>query len=155
MPQCNDVALLSDPVQTTAPTSAADELRGLLREWHESMEPLEDRMDGSAGAGADNMGGDADAPGDDEDGAGDESLDGDDSDEEWIDWTLADGNDVMEVGETTTGTQNPLFSRARSVAGRCRFGSPGRGPSVTQADAAVLGEGLTRRHDSSWSGGDF
>ena len=146
MPPSDDMALLSDPVQKTAPTSA-DELRGLLREWHASMEPLEDRTDGSAGAGADNMGGDADAPGDDEDGAGDESLDGDDSDEEWIDWTLADGNDVMEVGETTTGTQNPLFSRARSVAGRCRFGSPGRGPSVTSRRRGV-GRGVgpaTRR----------
>ena len=131
MPQSDDVALLSDFVQTTAQTSA-DELRGLLRDWHESMDPLEDRMDGSAGAGADNMGGDADAPGDDQDGASDESLDGDDSDEEWVDWTLADGDDVMEVGETTTGTQNPLFSRVRSVAGECRFGSSSRGTLVTR-----------------------
>ena len=61
------------------------------------MQPLEDRMDGSAGVHAENTGGDGETPGVDEDVAGDESHDCDDSDEEWIEWSMGSGDNVLDV----------------------------------------------------------
>lgn len=54
-------------------------------------------MDGSAGVHAENTGGDGETPGVDEDVAGDESHDCDDSDEEWIEWSMGSGDNVLDV----------------------------------------------------------